>query len=407
MAKKQKRHRPQKGKPASRRRRSTSFISRLREHLRSLLIAAVAILILITAAVWFLTRTADIDALIAEGRAKLMLGSLAEAEALYHKALNEHPNDPVARREILLARLRAGVIRGNPADRALAVAEQAVAAEPEAAFPYVLTAQIHETTGDLHHAAAFARQALALCAEQPDAVAEYAASSILAGFYRDQEHFDSALTVSRRSLQLAESIEDNFHLAMASVAVGIAALRVDSLELARQLLAPLRDYEGVSKTEFRAVGWLALADAYQRAGSFDSARVSLEAASQLGLDRVSAGLAAYAALIRGRVWRDTGEYDQAITEFNASLATSHQLGNRGDIIDVLNDLARCYQLKGDLFNARKYYMAAGNLAKTSNLPGKDLYTADLNLRFHQALTQQQFQLAGSEGLELARFYSGS
>lgn len=341
------------------------------------------------------------DEYVALARNSMYQGEYDKAVLNYHKALNADPDDKMIQREHFLARSRDNMSRGSSVELFHAAAQQLLTEYPNSLIAKVNVAQALELRGDvagMHNQAAAARsQAIATS----DTTALLAADLVLATYYRTEEMQDSAYFIGNEALNAAEALNDTFHVALVRAGLGFAAIRLDSLSFAREVFEDLLGYNGEAAASFHDVANAGLADYYHRSRMNDSARVILQRLNHVINSDAADGTAAYALHILGRVLRDSGQLDSAVTRLSQSLATWQGLHSVVDVIDNLNDLAAAYRLQQDHFNARKYFTAAGNLAKRFDYPAKDKYTADMNLVFLKGLKSEDYVRAGEEGKTLA------
>ena len=348
---------------------------------------------------WGATLTKDEYVTLA--RNSMYQGEYDKAVLNYHKALNADPDDKMIQREHFLARSRDNMSRGSSVELFHAAAQQLLTEFPNSLIAKVNVAQALELRGDVigMHTQAVAARAQAM--STADTTALLAADLVLATYYRTEEMQDSAFFIGNEALDAAEALNDTFHIALVRAGLGFAAIRLDSLSFARDVFEDLLGYNGEAAASFHDVANTGLADYYHRSRMNDSARVILHRLDHVINSDAADGTAAYALHILGRVLRDSGQLDSAVTRLSQSLATWQGLRSVVDVIDNLNDLAATYRLQQDHFNARKYFMAAGNLATRFEYPAKDKYTADMNLVFLKGLKSEDYVRAGEEGKTLA------
>ncbi len=344
------------------------------------------------------------DEYVALARRAFSLGYFDQAILNYHKAQNAAPDDALVARESFMARQRENLGRGGSFDLALAASYQVIADHPESIVGCVSLAQLFEMRAQADSMTYYAQAALQRAQVRSDYAATTAAHLLLAAKYRTIDQQDSMFVHGRLALEAAIADGDTFQVAFCRAGLGFSALRIDSLELAEQLFRELLAYRGRNGADVNDIGNAGLADYFQRRGALDSALVFLEPLREEISGNLVDATTAYAARILGRVLRDRGQYDAAGEVFARSLEMWRTLRSESDVIDCLNDVAENYRLKRDLFNARKHYMAAGNLAKEVGLPKRDMYSADLNLVFLQNLKPDDYRRAGEEGIALARQY---
>ncbi len=373
-------------------------------------ILAVAALILIVVGLRYVLgrgeRMSKAD-LISLGREKLLLGYFDDAILNYHKASNLDPNDPLLQREYRLARQRSTVSNRGSLDQTFLTAHEVLQLDSRSLVATVCLAQYFEMRNlpdSLRH---YAHRARDLALQSGDRAGQVASGLLLATYFRTFDRQDSVLVYDREALAAATTIGDTLQIAFASASLGFAAVRLDSLEAARELFTMLVDYRGQNREAYVEIGRTGLADYFHRSRQYDSALVYLRAL-QTKIERGAVdGTTAYATSVFGRVMRDRGDHEMAITLLLGAQQNWESLRSTPDIIDNLNDLAKAYRAKNDFFNARKYYLAAGKLAGTAKLPHKDQYTADLNLLFLKNLKSDEYVRAGAEGEELATRLQGS
>ncbi len=345
------------------------------------------------------------DEYVSLARRHMYQGKFDQAVLNYHKALNADPTDKMIQREHFLARSRDNMSRGSTVELFHAAAQQLLTEFPNSLIGKINVAQALELRGDvsgMHRLASEARtQALAT----PDTTALLAADLALATYYRTKEMQDSAYFIGNEALAAAEAIDDTFHVALVRAGLGFAAIRLDSLAFARSVFEDLLKYNGEAASSFHDVANSGLADYYHRSRMNDSARVVLERLRQVINSGAADGTTAYTLHVLGRVLRDSGQLDSAVTRLSQSLAAWQGLRGIVDVIDNLNDLAATYRLLQDYFNARKYYMAAGNMAEKFGYAAKNKYTADMNLVFLKGLKPEEYIRAGEEGKALADKYT--
>ena len=340
------------------------------------------------------------------GRRQLMLGSYPDAVLNYHKALNADPNDKQIQREYFLARMRDNMSHGGTLDAVQSAANQLNSEFPSSLVGQVNLAQVFEMRGDIDGMSRLARSAHAQALVEDDSTAILAANLVLANYYRSKELQDSAFATGREALAAATAINDSFHVALARAGLAFAAVRVDSLDLAKSEFSQLLDYNGESSASFRNLALSGLADFYQRAKMIDSARATLAQLNHVIAGGGADGTTAFTLQTLGRVQRDTGVLDSARVNLEQSLQLWRNLQSGADVVDNLNDLAGVCRQQQDYFNARKYYMAAGTLADKFSFASKNLYTADLNLIFLKGLKPDEYLRAGDEGKAWAESYAG-
>jgi tetratricopeptide (TPR) repeat protein len=341
---------------------------------------------------------------VALARRAFSLGYFDQAILNYHKAQNAAPDDVRVARESFMARQRENLNRGGSFDLALAASYQVLAEHPESIVGCVSLAQLFEMRAQADSMEHYARTALQRAQIQDDHAATMATHLLLAAKFRTIDQQDSMFIHGRQALEAATADGDTFQVAFCRAGLGFSALRIDSLDLAERLFRELIDYRGRNGADVNDIGSAGLADYFQRRRELDSALVYLEPLrEEIGSNLVDA-TTAYAARILGRVLRDQGQYDAAGEVLARSLEMWRTLRSESDVIDCLNDVAENFRLKRDLFNARKHYMAAGNLAKEVGLPRRDKYSADLNVVFLQSLKPDEYRRAGEEGIALARQY---
>ncbi len=334
-------------------------------------------------------------------RQHMYQGEYDRAVLNYHKAINADPDDKMIQREHFLARSRDNMSRGSSVELFHAAAQQLLTEFPNSLIGKINVAQALEMRGDVAgmHTLATAARTDALAAG--DTTALLAADLILATYYRTEEMQDSAYLIGNEALAAAEAIDDTFHVALVRAGLGFAAIRLDSLALARNVFEDLLKYDGEAAASFHDVANSGLADFYHRLRMNDSARVVLGRLRHIIESGAADGTTAYTLHVLGKVLRDSGQLDSAVTRLSQSLSAWQGLRSVIDVIDNLNDLAATYRLQQDHFNARKYYMAAGNMAEKYSYPAKNKYTADMNLVFLKGLKPEEYVRAGEEGKALA------
>ncbi len=320
----------------------------------------------------------------------------------YHKASNAAPEDQLVKREMFLARSRDNLNRGGGFELALASSYQVLADDPASIIGRVSLAQLFELRGQADSMLYYAGQALERGRATGDASAQLAADLVLATHHRTLDAQDSAFAYCEDALAAATALSDDFQVAFTKAGLGFAALQIDSLDYAQRVFRDLLAYRGRNGSDFNDIGSAGLADYFERRGARDSARVYLEPLRSSMDNNVIDGTTAYATRVYGRILRDEQKYDEAIEYLARSLEMWRNLRAIPDVIECLNDLAQVYRLKEDYLDARKYYMAAGNLANDQKLPRRDLYTADLNVLFLKNLKPDEYRRAGEEGIALAR-----
>ncbi len=342
------------------------------------------------------------------GRKHFMLGRLDAAILDYHRALNDEPDNKQLQYENFLVEQRIGFAGGGDQKTAIAAARRVEDSGDYPLMGTVALAQIYQKAGMAQQSRDKALSALGEAKTNSDSAAQIAAEEVLSSYYRSVAQFDSAFFYASNAMPLAAGIDDTFHLAVARVSAGISALRIDSLDFAHRTFQDLLKYKGVSESEFVPVAAVGLADYFERSGEFDSTLFYLDTIKDRYGPKSHDAIASYALQILGRTYSDYERYDEAVKVLQRSLGITQQLNNIADAIDIMNDLANCYRQSHDWHNARKYYMAAGNLAKHFNFDAKDKYTADLNNLFLKRLKASDYKRAGEEGLELAKqFESGA
>lgn len=339
-------------------------------------------------------------------RQDFLLGNYEQSVLNYHRAQNQDPNDKILQREYFLAKSRDAMSSGSPVDVVLSASQQLMMDDPNSLIGKISLAQVHEIRGDVNGMHNFATQAREQARQIGDTVAILASDVVLATYYRSIERQDSAFYAGREALECARAINQPFYIALASAGMGFAAMRIDSLDAAHAIFEELLSYTGESDVSYREVANAGLADYFHRVKNFDSTQIVLNRLNHVINSMNTDGTAAYACHVYGRLLRDTGRLDSAIVFLDRSLQIWSTLQSSTDVIDNLNDLARTYRLKDDYFNARKNFMAAGTLADKYQYPGKNLYTADLNLVFLKNLKPAQYVEAGDEGKAWAERYSG-
>ena len=339
-------------------------------------------------------------------RQHMYQGEYDRAVLNYHKALNADPNDKMIQREHFLARSRDNMSRGSSVELFHAAAQQLLTDFPNSLIGKVNVAQALEMRGDVAGMHTLAAEARADALAAADTTALLAADLILATYYRTEEMQDSAYLIGNEALAAAVAIDDEFHVALVRAGLGFAASRIDSLLFARSVFEDLLTYNGEAATSFHDVANSGLADYYHRSRMNDSARVVLERLRHVINSGAADGTAAYTLHVLGRVLRDSGQLDSAAARLSQSLSAWQGLRSVVDVIDNLNDLGATYRLQQDHFNARKYYMAAGNMAEKFRYPTKNKYTADMNLVFLKGLKPEEYVRAGEEGKALAGGFTG-
>ncbi len=346
------------------------------------------------------------DEYVALARGHLLRGSYDQAVLNYHKALNADPNDKLIQREHFLARSRDNMSRGSTVDLVLAAAQQLLSDFPTSLVGRVSLAQAFQLRSDLsgmvREGTAARRQAQA----EGDMAALLAADLVMGTYYRTEEKQDSAFMVGKEALAAANAINDTFQVALVQAGLGFAAIRLDSMQYAREVFGELLNYEGEAAASFHNVANTGLVDYYHRSKQLDSARVTLDKLRQIIDGGGADATTAYAVQMSGRLLRDSGQLDSAAIQLERSLAIWRNLQSGADVIDNLNDLGSAYRLKQDFYNARKCYMAAGTLAAKFKFDGKDLYTANLNLLFLQELKPDEYVRSGADGKTWAEEFAG-
>ncbi|MGB5137611.1 MAG: hypothetical protein WBP29_03665, partial [Candidatus Zixiibacteriota bacterium] len=208
-------------------------------------------------------------------RRQMMLSDFDVAVLNYHKALNADPDDKLIQREYFLARTRDNMSRGGTLDIVHSAANQLANEFPSSLVGQVTMAQVFELRGDIDAMSRLAHGALEQARGENDSTAILAADLVLANAYRSSEKQDSAFIVGTEALAAAIAVGDTFHIALARAGLAFAAVRVDSMDLAKSIFTKLLDYRGESSESFRNLALSGMSDFYQRAGMLDSARATL------------------------------------------------------------------------------------------------------------------------------------
>ncbi len=340
-----------------------------------------------------------------DARKNMALGYFDRAVVSYHQAENADPTDTKIRDEITMARSRADLSQGGPLSRAQGATAQVLVGDSTLAVAHAGLAQLYAVQGNYNQAVAQAYTALRFGQLEGDTAALLAASLVLTSYYRQEDMYDSAVTYGKQAVDLANVVNDPANILMAEVGAGHALLRQGKLEQGKLFFEDIVARAGASNSYFEGAGKVGLADYYQRSGNQDSAKfyaMSVESAlSGAGPSEVSA----YAMQIHGRSLRDSGAAGEAVSKFTDALGLWQKVRNQASLVDNLNDLARAYYDLKDYFNARKYFTVAAKLATKYGFRQKDLYSADMNLRFLRSLKQDEYLKAGDEGTSLVAQYS--
>ncbi len=374
---------------------------------RKRILLIVAVIAFAVAAYYQIDRLGkpSVEERLASARHNLMLGRVQDAIVDYHRVLNELPDNEQLQYEQYLAQTRAGAVSSPGADQVVAAAQRVKNRGSYPLLGSVLLAQMYQQTAESDAAAAEALPALEQAAALNDSAAQVALYEVLAMHYREAANFDSSLLVSKAAIGIATALDDSFHVAVSQLTAGIAALHIDSLEFAGEVFHRLIGYTGISSGEIVPVATVALADRYEKSGQSDSALFYLRRVETRLRPNARDAVAAYGFTVMGNTKCAQGEHDAGTEFLERGIEVYRLLGNVYEGMLAMNSIAACYRDARDWYNARKYYMAAGNLAKEYGHSELNLYSADLNVRFLKELSQSDYKRSGEEGLELAAQFS--
>lgn len=174
-------------------------------------------------------------------------------------------------------------------------------------------------------------------------------------------HWDQAEKFIRQGLALAEQQQDNEGQARAYHMLGLVSSRqgkpesLDHLQKAIKLLD-----EGTVNQNLYAEVMNTLAQAYTFLSRWDEALQTFKQAADLKErlgDKFGLGIA-YGGL--GRIYTSQWQFDQAILYFQKDVALLHdELRENAPVVNqLLNQIAECYTLSGDVANALDFYQSA-------------------------------------------------
>lgn len=342
---------------------------------------------------------------VREARKNLMLGYFEDAVVNYHQAQNADPTDESVNREMAMAQRRAEIASGGSPERAIGAAMQVLSKDSNSAVAHLDLSQLYYGLGDLISTNRHALSAMRFADDRADTVALLSASLSLLSYHRKKDQFDSAVTFGEKAISLAESVGDAVSLALAQAGTGFSLLRLGNLDRARGLFHTVLNGGGNRYPYLARLAKLGLADCFYIAKDFDSARIYASDVETQYQSSTNNEIATQATQLLGKISRAREDYVQAVSKLNTSLDAWRSLGDLPEVIDNLNDLAEAYYDQKDFVNARKFYMAAGKMAKKYDFPTKDHYTADMNLRLLRNLSSEEYLRAGNEGAALAEKYS--
>ncbi len=340
-----------------------------------------------------------------EARKNFVLGYPDRAVLSYHQAENADQADTKIKDETAMARAWADMMQGGQTDHALNATSQVLATDSTSTVAHVGLAQLYSRFGNLKQAMPQANSALKFAVAANDTPSALAASLVLESCYRQTDLIDSAAIYAEQSVDFGNAVGDLTSLLFAEYGAGLSTLRQGKLEKGKLFFEDILAKAATGGSLYENMGKVGLADYFHRSGNYDSASfyavTVVNALANSGVSEVSA----LASQILGRALRDKGDLPNAISRLNSSLAGWQPLRRQGDLVDNLNDLARAYSLQKDYFNARKYYLVAATLAGKYGFNKKNLYGADMNMRFLRLLSQSEYLRAGTEGTALVQQYS--
>jgi tetratricopeptide (TPR) repeat protein len=337
-----------------------------------------------------------------EARKSFVLGYPDRAVLSYHQAENADPADTKIKDETAMARAWAEMMQGGQVDRALNATSQVLVTDSTSAVAHVGLAQLYNRFGDLKQTMPQAHSAIRFATAANDTPSVLAALLVLESCYRQSDLVDSSALYAERAVDLANVVGDPTSILFAECGAGFSALQQNKIEKGRLFFEDVLAKAAARGSLYENMGRVGLADYFHRSGNYDSASyyaiAAVNALANSGVSEISA----LASQVLGRALRDKGDIPNAISRLNASLTGWQSMRREADLVDNLNDLAKAYFSQKDYFNARKYYFAAATLAAKYGFSKKDLYGADMNIRFLSSLSQADYLRAGTEGSALVQ-----
>jgi hypothetical protein len=409
MTKKQKKKRPSHKQTAKHRRRSSgSLWQRHQTSMRRLMIWGIPVIVVllgVTLVFSYMQGKQNAKEKVEYtylAHQQLLRGELNEAEVSYHIAQNADPHDKQLSREATMLQAKKTLATGGSLDNAIAAANTVLAYDSNSVVAQVTLAMLYNREGDVSKVEKFAGLAYTNAKSKSDTLAMLMASISLSSYFRQVRQPDPAYAYARKADSLAEMTGDTFDLAMAKSTLAFSALKVDSLEQAKNLFQRVEQLSGQVYQPFFDLAQVGLSEYFFLAGEYDSCIVHATY-----VENLYKGLAApntnYASAIyyEGKALAAKGEDQKAIEKLLESAQAWQALSGYSDLIDNINDLGDLYLREKDYANARKYYLAAAKVEKSYGLPQQSKLDIDLNNLFLQNLTKEDYVRAGKEGDSLA------
>jgi tetratricopeptide (TPR) repeat protein len=398
--------RKKKPQARPRRRRKSSALTRIWQQysgkIGKVLLILVPAVVLIVAAYFLIGyfssagRADRAGKFLTQAREALLRSRYEDAQLAYHQALNANPDDQALKREQTMFRQRVALASGGSVKNAIAAAEAVLSYDSSSTVGHLLLAQLLNRQGELTGLYQHGLQALELARVEDDPCAGTAAAVLLNSYFRQRESFDSAYHYGNVSVDFAEQTEDTFDLLIAKSGLAYSALALDSLAQAESLARESMERAGAAYPGFVDLANNCLADYFRRTGQYDS---SLSYAN-LTLARNPAyqptPTVAHASQIAGRAHLGL-KNSEAAEEYLKQAATAWRaLAGYTDLITTYNVLGDLYRQSEDYFQARKYYLAATQLAEKYGLGHKGKYDINLNNFFLGRLESEAFLRSGEE-----------
>ncbi len=369
--------------------------------LKTLMVVVPAILLLV-AAYFLITyfssagRTERANEFISEARESLLRNRYEDAQLAYHQALNANPDDQALKREQTMFRQRAAVARGGSVKNAIAAVEAVLTYDSSSTIGHLLLAQLFNRQGELSGLYEHGSRALELARAEDDLCAGTAAGVLLNSYFRQRENFDSAYHYGSVSANFAEQTEDTFDLLIAKSGLAYSALSLDSLDLAKSLAWESMERAGAAYPGFLDLANNCLADYFRRTKQYDSSLsyANLTLARNPGYQ--ANPTVAHATQIAGQAQLGLENFEAAEENLKQAASAWRTLAGYTDLITTYNALGDLHLRREDYFQARKYYLAATQLAEKYGLGHKGRYDINMNNIFLGRLESEAFLRSGQE-----------
>ena len=235
-----------------------------------------------------------------------------------------------------------------------------------------------------------------------DACAGTAAAVLLSSYFRQREIFDSAQHYGHVSVDFALQTQDTFDLLIAKSSLAYSTIALDSLAQAKLLAWETMEQAGAAYPGFIDLANNCLADYFRRSEQYDS---SLSYAN-LTLARnpvyQSTPTVAHACQIAGQAHLGLENFEAAEEKLKQAASAWRAITSYADLITTYNALGDLYRQDQDYFRARKYYLAATQLAEKYGLGHKGRYDINMNNIFLGRLESEAFLRSGAEAETLVK-----